>query len=148
MAKVDRVKFMVNIFLFWMENEKPDPGQPELPLHHHIPRLIYTCRLLISESRAKTLACIPRVRADIVHANTKTCLFYGTVSVVAGVAQLHSFLVFGRGCCHKSVPLDRGYTQSICLCHFADLPFDKTLPLGHSLGRKVMSSHTLIVQIN
>lgn len=140
-AEVGRVKFMANIFPLWTENEKPQPGQPDLPLHHHIPRLIFTCRLLLSESRAKTLACITRVRADIMHPNTKTCLFYGTVSLVARVAQLHSFLVFGRCCCHKSEPLDRGYTQSICLWHFADLPFDKTPPLGHTLGSKVMNSY-------
>lgn len=136
MAEVDRVKFMVNILPFWTENQKPYLGQPDLLLHHHIPRLIYTCRFFISESSVKTLACTTRVRADIIHPNTKTCLFYGTVSVVARAAQLHSFLVFGRCCCHKSVPLGTGYTQSICLWHFADLPFDKTLPLGHNLGEQ------------
>lgn len=141
MAEVDRVKFMVNIFPFWTENEKPYPKQHDLPLHCHIPKLIHTCKLFISGPRAKTLACIPGVRADIIHANTKTCLFYGTVFVAARVAQLHSFLVFDWCCCHKSVPLDRGYTQSICLWHFADLPFDRTLPLGHSLGSKVMNCY-------
>lgn len=133
---------MVNIFPFWTENEKTYPGQPDLPLHHHIAGLIHSCRLFISESRAKTLTCIARVRADIIHTNIKTCLFYGTASVAARAAQLHSFLVFGRCCCHKSVPLDRGYTQSTCLWHFADLPFGKTLPLGHNLGSKVMNSYT------
>lgn len=141
MAELDRVKFMINIFPFWTENEKPYPRQPDLPLHHHIPRLIYRSRLFISGSGDK-LACFTRVRADITHPNAKTCLFYGTVSVAARVAQLHIFLVFGPCCCHKSVPLGRGCTQSICLWHFADLPFGKTPPLGHSLGSKVMNSYT------
>ena len=109
---------------------------------HHIPGLIHAFRFFISGSGAKTLACIIRVRAHIVHPNPKTCLFCDTMSVVVGVARCDSFLVFDQCCHHKSVPLDRGCTQSIRLLRFEDLPFDKTHLLVHSLGSKVTKSYT------
>lgn len=133
---------MLNIIPFRTENKKPYPGLPDLPLPRHIPGLIHIFRLFISESRAKTLACIIRVRAHIIYLNPQTCLFYDTMSVVVGVAQFDSFLVFGPCCHHKSVPPDRGCRQSICLWCFEDLPFDKTHLLANNLGSNVTKSYT------
>lgn len=132
---------MINIFPFWTENERPYPEQPDLPLPHHNPGLIHTFTLFMSESRAKALVCIISVRAHI-HQNPQTCLFYDTMSVVAGVARFDSFPVFDWRCHHKSVPLDRECTQSIYLWRSEDLPFDKTHPVVHNLGSKVTKSYT------
>lgn len=125
----------------WTENENPCPGQPDLPFHHHTPGLIRTDRFFIWESRAKTLACITRVRAHIIHPNPQTCLFYDAMSVVPRAARFDSFVVFDQCCHHKSVSLDRGYTQHMCLQCSEYLPFDKTHPLVHILGSKVMKSY-------
>lgn len=128
-------------FCFELEM-KNYPNQTGLPLHHHIPELIHIFRLFISESRAYTLACTTMVTAYIIHPNPQTCLFYDTMSVAARVAQFDSFPVFDQCCHHKSVPQDRGYTQSTGLRCFEYLPFDKTHLPVYNLGSKVTKSYS------
>lgn len=89
-----------------------------------------------SESRAKIPACIAKVTAHI-HTNPITYLFFDTMPVVARVGWYDSFLVFDQCCHHKFVLLDTRYTQSVCLQHSEDLPFDKIHLLVHNLGGKV-----------
>lgn len=60
--------------------------------------------------------------------------------VAARVAQYDSFPVFVQCYHHKSVPLDTGYTLSMCLQYFGDLPFDKIHPPVHNLGGKATRS--------
>lgn len=92
-------------------------------------------------SQSQEPACIAKVTAHI-HSNPITYLFFDTMPVVARVGRYDSFLVAGQCCHHKFVLLDTGYTQSMCLWHFEDLPFDKIHLLVHNLGGKVTKLQT------